>query len=152
LSNVGTSIYGYVPSLVILVVVALVLRIGVTPSWFLLIPATVLMVVFTAVFGMFLAAVQVYFRDVAYIVGAVTQAWFYGSAVFFPVTMTSGLLRSVIIANPATGMVELFRAAFDGIHPYTLPAVAWTIGWTLVVFAADVMIYRRYDRVFVDLL
>ena len=152
LANVGTSVYGYVPSLVVLMIVALVVGVRPSPTWLLLVPATILMVVFTAVFGMFLAAVQVYFRDVAYIVGAVTQAWFYGSAVFFPVTMTHGLLRAVVLANPATGMVELFRAAFDGFHPYTVPALGWTLAWTLVIFVADLLIYRRYDRVFVDLL
>jgi ABC-type polysaccharide/polyol phosphate export permease len=152
LANVGTSIYGYVPSLVVLVIVALAMRVGISATWLLLIPATIVMVVFTSVFGMFLAAIQVYFRDVAYVVGAVTQAWFYGSAVFFPVTMTKGLLRSVILANPATGMVELFRASFDGLHPWTLTSLGWTLAWTVVIFIADLAIYRRYDRVFVDLL
>jgi lipopolysaccharide transport system permease protein len=152
LANVGTSFYGYIPTIVVLLVVALVLGVGISPSWLFLIPATLLMVVFTSVFAMFLAAIQVYFRDVAYIIGAITQAWFYGSAVFFPVTMTSGLLRQAVLANPATGMVELFRVAFDGVHPYTLPAVASTLVWTVAIFIADVLIYRRYDRVFVDLL
>jgi ABC-type polysaccharide/polyol phosphate export permease len=152
LANVGTSIYGYVPSLFVLVIVALLFGVDLSFSWLLLIPATLVMVVFTSVLAMFLAAIQVYFRDVAYIVGAVIQAWFYGSAVFFPVTMTNGLLRQVILANPATGMVELFRASFDGLHPWTLPALGWTLAWTLAILLADLLIYRRYDRVFVDLL
>jgi ABC-type polysaccharide/polyol phosphate export permease len=152
LANVGTSVYGYVPSLVVMAIVALLMGVDLRPSWVLLIPASIVMVVFTSVLSMFLAAVQVYFRDVAYVVGAITQAWSYGSAVFFPVTMTHGLLRAVILANPATGMVELFRAAFDGLHPWTLPALAWTVVWTLGLFVADIAIYRRYDRVFVDLL
>ena len=153
LTNVGTSFYGYVPSFIVLLVVALAVRVPVTVDWLLLLPATFVMVVLTAAFSLVLAALQVYFRDVAFVLAAALQAWFYGSAVFFPIAYAPpGAIRNLIIANPATGMVELFRAAFMGLDRYSLPALWWTLGWTaaLVMFAA--LLYRRYDRVFVDLL
>jgi ABC-type polysaccharide/polyol phosphate export permease len=153
LSNVGTSLYGYVPSFVVLIGTALVLRIPIAPRWLFLIPATVLMVCLTSVFGLVLAALQVYFRDVAFILTAILQAWFYGSAVFFPVTLApKGILRTILIINPATGMVDLFRSAFVGLRPYTLPAVGWSVAWTLALAGVAALLYRRYDRVFVDLL
>jgi ABC-type polysaccharide/polyol phosphate export permease len=64
----------------------------------------------------------------------------------------SPVLRTLILINPATGMVEMFRAAFVGLQPYSMTAFMWTGIWivALAVFAAE--LYRRYDRVFVDLL
>lgn len=153
LANVGTSFYSYVPSFVVLLVTALVLRVEIGPGWLWLVPATVLMVALTAAFSLVLAALQVYFRDIAFILAAVLQAWFYASAVFFPVTLApEGILRTILIANPATGMVDLFRTAFVGMRPTTLPALGWSVGWTVGLFAFAVLLYRRYDRVFVDLL
>jgi homopolymeric O-antigen transport system permease protein len=153
LSNVTTAFYGYVPSFVVLLVVALALRIPIAPRWLLLVPASIVLVMLTSVFALVLAALQVYFRDIAFILTAVLQAWFYGSAVFFPVTLApEGPLRTLLIMNPATGMVELFRASFMGLHPYTVPALCWSLGWIAALAVFATVLYRRYDRVFIDLL
>jgi hypothetical protein len=39
-----------------------------------------------------------------------------------------------------------------GFQPHTLDALLASIGWTFALFAAAALLYRRYDRVFVDLL
>jgi lipopolysaccharide transport system permease protein len=153
LASVGTAVYGYVPAVAVLLVTALVAGVDLTASWLFLVPATILMIALTAAFSLVLAALQVYFRDVAFVLAAVLQAWFYGSAVFFPVTLApTGWLRTIVIANPVTGMVDLFRTAFIGSRGYTAPAIAWSIGWTSMLLIVAVLLYRRYDRVFVDLL
>ena len=153
LTNVGTNLYGYVPAVVVLLVAALVYRIEITPYWLMLVPATIVMILLTSAFVLVLAALQVYFRDIAFILGVIVQGWFYGSGVFFPIDQVpEGLLRQLIIANPATGMVELFRVAFVGLRPWSLPSLWWTLGWTVVLFVFAALLYRRYDRVFVDLL
>ena len=153
LTNVGTSLYGYVPSVVVLLIAALAYGIDVTPHWLMLVPATVVMILLTSAFVLVLAALQVYFRDIAFILGVIIQGWFYGSGVFFPIArVPEGLLRNLVVANPATGMVELFRVAFLGFGPWTLVALWWTLGWTAALFGFAALLYRRYDRVFVDLL
>jgi len=153
LTNVGTSLYSYLPAVVVLLIAALVYRIPITPYWLMLIPATIVMILLTSAFVLVLAALQVYFRDVAFILGVVVQGWFYGSGVFFPIDQVpEGPLRQLIIANPATGMVELFRVAFVGLRPWSLASLWWTLGWAVVLLGLAALLYRRYDRVFVDLL
>jgi ABC-type polysaccharide/polyol phosphate export permease len=73
--------------------------------------------------------------------------------VFFPLsTAGSGLLRKLIEANPITGLVELFRASVVGGDPGWLVALWWSLGWTVALLALAAALYRRFDRVFVDLL
>jgi lipopolysaccharide transport system permease protein len=153
LTNVGTALYGYAPAVVVLLITALAYRVRISPMWLMLVPATAVMILLTSAFVLVLAALQVYFRDIAFILGVVIQAWFYGSGVFFPIDrVPEGLLRDLVVANPATGMVELFRVAFLGFQPWSLPALAWTFAWTAVLLGIAALLYRRYDRVFVDLL
>ena len=153
LTNVGTNLYGYVPAVVVLLIAALAYGIEITPYWLMLVPATIVMILLTSAFVLVLAALQVYFRDIAFILGVIVQGWFYGSGVFFPIDrVPEGPLRQLIIANPATGMVELFRVAFVGLRPWSLPSLSWTLGWTAVLLGFAALLYRRYDRVFVDLL
>jgi ABC-type polysaccharide/polyol phosphate export permease len=153
LASVGSNVYALVPTLIVLLGAALAYGIDVTPRWLLLIAGVALMIGLTAAFSLVLAALQVYFRDVAYILTAGLQAWFYGSAVPFPVDIVpAGPLRSLVVFNPATGFVETFRAAFMGMQPHTMDAIVSTIGWTIALLLFAVLLYRRYDRVFVDLL
>ncbi len=153
LTNVGTSLYGYVPAIVVLLIASVAYRVHVTPHLLMLVPATIVMVLLTSAFSLVLAALQVYFRDIAFILGVIVQAWFYGSGVFFPIDkVPEGLLRELVVANPATGMVELFRVALMGFSPWSLPSLWWTLGWTAALFGIAALLYRRYDRVFIDLL
>lgn len=151
LVNVGSQLYGFTPTLGVLVLAAFYFGVPQGVRLLLLVPAVVMMVLLTAGFSMVLASMQVYFRDVAYVVSAVIQAWFYGSAVFYPVTLVpKGILRQLVIANPATGMIELFRVAIIGTRDYSWPSISWTAAWIAALFVVASLIYRRFDRVFID--
>jgi ABC-type polysaccharide/polyol phosphate export permease len=149
---VRSNLYGFGLRVVVVLGAALLFGVGIGPSIVLLVPAIALMVLLAAAFSLVFGAMQVYFRDVAFIVTAITQAWFWGSAVFYPLTLVpEGPLRTLMRVNPATGMVSFFRAAIVNVSPdwsLILYAAAWVVG--LLIISA--FLYRRFDRVFTDLL
>jgi ABC-type polysaccharide/polyol phosphate export permease len=49
-------------------------------------------------------------------------------------------------------VVELFRAAIVGGDQGWLPTVAVSMIWALACLAGALVLHRRYDRVFADLL
>lgn len=150
---VRSNLYGFGLRLAVVLAAVFVFRSGIGPNIILLVPAFVLMVLLSAAFSLVFAALQVYFRDVAFIVTAAIQAWFWGSAVIFPVSMVEHmpLLRAALLVNPATGMVALFRWAIvnEGVDP---AFIASTVAWSAGLFVVALYLYRRFDRVFVDLL
>jgi lipopolysaccharide transport system permease protein len=152
LVTLGSTFYGFVPSIVVLLGLALVQGVHLGPALLLLIPGTALMMLLSASFCLVLSALNVYFRDIRYIVQAATMVWFYATPVIYPLTRPTPTLRHLIVVNPAAGMVELFRAAFGLADPHWVVALAWTAGWVVVLFALAVSLHRRFDRVFVDLL
>jgi ABC-type polysaccharide/polyol phosphate export permease len=109
------------------------------------------MVALTAAFCLTLAALHVYFRDVRWMVQAALVAWIYISPVIYPLSRAHGLAH-VLWINPATGMVELFHAAIVGASGDWLPAVWWSLGWVIGLSVVGIALFRRFDRVFVDLL
>jgi ABC-type polysaccharide/polyol phosphate export permease len=152
LVSVGTSLYGFVPGVFVLIGMAAVLGPGIGPHVWLILPATVLMVALAASFGLVFAALHVYFRDMRYILQAATFAWFYGSPILYPLQRVPDSLRPFIEANPATGMLQAFRGAIVGPSGDLLAPMLFTVGWILVLLVAAGALYRRFDRVFVDLL
>jgi len=155
--NVLSGFHGYVPAMGVLVLFAAVMHAHFGVALLLLIPATLLMLVLTLGFSLVLAAMHVYFRDMKYIVAAITFPWLWASAVMYPLRSVGSLVR-YIQYNPVVGMIELYRAAFGGWHPagnivpgtgkLVLISVIWAAALTLLAFP----LYLRYDRVFCDLL
>lgn len=152
LAVLGAGFYGFLPAVGVLIATALLTGVDLGPELLYLAPACVVMVALTAGFALLLSAVHVYFRDVRYVLAAALVAWMYGTPVIYPLTRIGGVLQDIIKANPATGMVELFRASLGAADPGWEGAVAWTIGWTVALWIGAAVLHRRHDRVFVDLL
>jgi lipopolysaccharide transport system permease protein len=117
----------------------------------LLIPACALMVAFTVALTSVLAALQVYFRDVRFIVTAALTVWFYATPIMYPQSAVGSLSRWLDF-NPMTGIINLFHKAVLGGGSSLLRALAISVGVTLALGAAAVETHRRHDRLFVDLL
>jgi len=149
---VGSTLYMFVPNLVVLILALLAFHVPIGPQLLFLVPASLLMVALTSVFSLVFAGLQVYFRDVAFIVAAALQPWLFASTVIFPLERVHGVFRAIVLANPATGMVEAFRVAILGMRLDSAIALysscAWVVG--LLIFAT--LLFRRYDRVMIDLL
>jgi homopolymeric O-antigen transport system permease protein len=153
LTTVVSSLYGFLPGIPLLIILALAFRVHLGIHLLLLIPATLVMIALTTAFSLVAAALHVYFRDMRYIVQAIVVPWFYASAVFYPLDfLQHGRLKTLVELNPATGMVLLFRAAVVGGDPGWRATLAWPFVWTAVLLGVALWLYRRFDRVFVDLL
>lgn len=81
-------------------------------SWYLLLTPIVLLqlFVFSLGLGMFLAAANVFFRDILYIYNAVTTAWLYLTPIFYPIEFLPGTLHWVVVhLNPMYAYISQFR-------------------------------------------
>ena len=156
LTTVVASLFAFLPGLPLLIILAAAFGVHLGLHTFLLIPATLLMIALTTAISLVAAALHVYFRDMKYIVQAAVLPWFWASAVFYPLNSTilpAGPLRTLVELNPATGMILLFRAAVvPGADPGWAVTLWWPFVWTAVLLVVAAALYRRFDRVFVDLL
>jgi ABC-type polysaccharide/polyol phosphate export permease len=148
---VGANLPAFVLGVPILLVAAVVdgLGIGLRVLW--LVPATVLLVALSASFSIVFSALHVYFRDVRYLVQAAFLAWLYATPVIYSIDQAQRF-DDLLPVNPATGVVLIIRAAVIGRDRYFLPSIAWTVGWTIALLVVGLLLHRRYDRVFADLL
>lgn len=148
---VGANLFGLVLGCGVLVVVTAISGAPLEARLLLLVPAVAVAAVFTAALSLVLSALHVYFRDIRYLVQATVLALFYLTPVIYPLDVTPDLERWLPF-NPMTGVVEMFRAATVGGDPGWVLAVGLTLVWTAVLLVVAALLYRRYDRVLVDLL
>lgn len=119
LSTVGSAVFNFLVQLLVLVAATMVL--GRTPSGsrLLFVPlAITVVVVYATAIGLVLAAVNVYLRDVQYLVEIGLLVGFWTTPVVYSwnlvqqATAGSSLLQSLYLANPATASVLAMQKAF----------------------------------------
>ncbi len=95
------------------------------------------------------ALAHVFFRDVRYLVTALLLVAFYATPVIYPLSIAHGL-RPYVLANPATGLVELTRWCVLGRADDLCIALSATVAWTVVLVAAALIAYGRHERTACD--
>ena len=119
LAKVTSGLIDLVFSLGALIIVMIATKAQFT-FYSLLFPFVILQVyVFSLGFGLFLAQMNVFFKDIQYIYNAVMTAWIYVSCIFYPITMLPEKLQWIIShLNPMYFYIAQFRAI---IHAGVLP-------------------------------
>lgn len=149
--NTMTVAYGLAISVIVLLLATLVTGEGAGLHTLYLLPAMGATLLLGAAAALVFSALHVYFRDVRYLVQAALLVWLYLTPVFYPLHAIGDAARFVR-ANPVTGVVELYRAGTVGADPDWASSVIWTAGWTAALLALGLVLQRRFDRVFADLL
>lgn len=101
--------------------------------------------------GLWLAALNVKYRDVRYILPFVTQLWMFATPIVYPSSLLPEPWRTLYGINPMAGVVEGFRwSLFNGQGPF--PQIVYVSALIAVVFLVSGTIYfRATERSFADL-
>jgi lipopolysaccharide transport system permease protein len=118
----------------------------------LLAPLVVLLaVIFALGAGLWIAALNVEYRDVRVVIPWVLQVAMYVTPVVYPLSALPPRYRALAGLNPATGVVEAFRATLLG-TPVNGVALAWSLTFSAVAFVGGAFYFRRVERRFADVL
>lgn len=156
ISNVMASIIQFcVQMILVIVFLAYYVICGqVHPHWeaWLLIPVVLLHLgLFGLGCGIIISSLTTKYRDLAILVTFGIQLWMYATPIVYPMSLLGdGWMKTVLMINPVTAPVEVFRYAVLGqgtIMPHFL-ALSWII--TLVVVVVGVMIFNRVEKTFMD--
>jgi lipopolysaccharide transport system permease protein len=104
-------------------------------------------------FGLWIAALNVKYRDFRYIVPFFIQFGLYISPVGFSSSVIPGNWRLLYSINPMVGVIDGFRWALLGqnIQLYW-PGFLLSIGLTLLIFISGLRYFRATERTFADVI
>ncbi len=126
---------------------------GVAPGLgILLMPVLLVGLLTTALgVGVWIAALNVKYRDFRYVVPFMLQLWMFISPVVYPISMIPERWRWAACLNPMTGLVEGFRDALLGRVPnMRYLAISMAVGF--VVFVIGFGYFRRVEDTMADIL
>lgn len=126
----------------------------VTPGWSLLaLPFFLLLAAAIALAaGLWLAPLNVRYRDVSHTVPFLVQAWMYASPVVYPLTLIPEPWRVIYSLNPVVGVIEGFRWSLTGSGSLNVASIAVSLLVTVPVLLGGLVFFRRMERAFADVI
>ena len=113
-----------------------------------------LLTVFSIGIGLMVSVLNVYFRDMLYLVGIFLQIWFYATPIVYPVTTVPvnwevrGYdipLRAIYELNPMTAFVETFRELLYDLRFPDWTQVLYVSAWSFALLIVGIMVFRRFE-------
>lgn len=126
-----------------------------SPSWhiLLLVPLTLLTFGLSFGAGLFLAALNVEYRDFRYVVPFIVQFGLFVSPIAYPTSSVPANWRLVYSLNPLAGIIDGFRwAILRGITPLDPRMLAISVVMTALFLWFGIWYFRRTERSFADVI
>jgi lipopolysaccharide transport system permease protein len=101
--------------------------------------------------GLIFSALNVNFRDIKYAVPFIIQMGLFVTPVIYPVSYLPARLRPLLALNPMTGVVLGFRSALLG-TPMDMGVLRLSLTMSVILFAVGLLIFRRMERRFADII
>lgn len=136
------------------ILVVLMAYYHVPPSWaLLLIPLLVLMMMLlTTGVSMLLAAVNVRYRDVKYVLPFLIQIWMFVTPIIYPVTIIPARFRPILAINPCWGMIDGFRACVFPHRGLDFRLLGTSVAVAVLVFLLGSLYFHKAERDFADVI
>ncbi|HEU5114998.1 MAG TPA: ABC transporter permease, partial [Candidatus Paceibacterota bacterium] len=101
--------------------------------------------------GLFLAAVNVKYRDVRYALPFFIQILLFLTPVIYPASI-AGKYSFLLALNPMTGVIQSARAALLGTTPINWTLLGLSFSVCLVVLIVGTIYFKKIERYFADIL
>jgi len=125
------------------------------PNWRILTLPLFIAIAFAASMGagLWLAALNVKYRDFRYIVPFIVQFGLYISPVGFSSSIVPQQWRWIYSLNPMVGVIDGFRwAILGGTSNLYLPGFMLSMGLVALLFVSGVWYFRKVERTFADVI
>jgi lipopolysaccharide transport system permease protein len=102
--------------------------------------------------SLWLAALNVKYRDIRYTIPFLTQFWLYATPVAYPSSLIPEQWRLLYGLNPMAGVIEGFRWALLGTANPPGAMIVVSASIVIAIFVGGLFFFRRMEREFADVI
>ena len=100
--------------------------------------------------GFIISSLTAKYRDLNYLIGFFTQLLMYASPIIYPLSIVPEKFKYIILANPITPIIELFRIALLGKGDFNLNMIAYSVISTITIFLIGLLVFNKVEKTFID--
>jgi len=152
IGSVAAALLDFAIGALIFVGLMLVYRVPLTWS-VLWIPLLLLVqTVLTLGVVLLMSALNVFYRDIRFVIPLLTQIWMYASPVIYPTSLVPATLLPLYMLNPMAGLLDSYRRVLLHGQPPVPSYLGASAAIALVVFALGYAYFKRSEGAFADLI
>lgn len=101
--------------------------------------------------GIIVSSLTTKYRDLGIVVSFGVSLWMYATPVVYPLsTASAGMMRTVLLMNPVTQMMELFRFVLLGEGILSITGIIWSVSFSIIVLFCGIILFNRIEKTFMD--
>lgn len=123
------------------------------PTWYLLLFPVVLLTIqgIALGLGLIISSLTTKYRDLTNFFGVFVSLWMYATPIVYPLSyVTNPMLHKVMLLNPMTALIETFKYGAYGAGEFSWSALAYSIGFMLLLLLVGITIFNRKQKSFID--
>jgi lipopolysaccharide transport system permease protein len=112
----------------------------------------VIQILLTLGIVLFSSALNVFYRDIRFVVPLGIQLWLYASPIIYPLSQVPESLRPIYLLNPMAGLIEAYRdVTIRGVMPdWNYLAIAAVV--SIVIFIIGYLYFKHVEWQFADII
>jgi lipopolysaccharide transport system permease protein len=124
----------------------------ISPSWMIVLTPVILL--YTALlslgYGMWISAMTAKYRDFKFALPFVIQLWMYVTPVVYPLSLIPDKYKALMILNPVSPAIELFKKAYLGAGTIDLYHTVLSVLLTGLIIFTGIIIFNKTEKTFMD--
>lgn len=101
--------------------------------------------------GLLITALTTKYRDFRFLITFAIQLAMYATPIIYPLSeIDNDSLRTVILANPMSAIIETFRYAFTGVGEFSWMSLGYSFLIMLVFLAIGTLTFNKVEKTFMD--
>lgn len=101
-------------------------------------------------FGIIVSSLTTKYRDFQHLVSFGVQLMMYATPVIYPLSSVTGIWRSILLLNPMTSVVEMFRLALFGVSSLEPIWLIYSAVFASVILFVGVIVFNHIEAFFMD--
>lgn len=100
--------------------------------------------------GMLISSMTTKYRDLRFLIQFGIQLWMYASPIIYPLSGVGGNMRTVLMLNPMTGIIESFKFGVFGEGVFSWTLLAYSTVMTIGLFLIATIVFNKTEQNFMD--
>ncbi|MEM1136938.1 MAG: ABC transporter permease [Bacteroidota bacterium] len=114
-------------------------------------PILVLIMAFLGLgFGMIFSSLTTKYRDLRFLLQFGIQLMMYATPVIYPLSSIPEKYKIYLLANPISAVIETFKYGFLGTGTFEWVYLAYSLGFTVIVFFIGLVLFNKIESTFMD--
>lgn len=150
ISAISAKIIDFLFASTILIGYLLVYKIPVSPNIFWVIPIFLIQQIFTFGLSLFLAAANLLYRDIQYLLTLLLTLWMYLTPIIYPVDIVPEKFRIIYQLNPMSVIINAYRQVILANNPPKYSSLAVALIVSFLTLLIGLSYFKSREKIFAD--